>query len=285
VFNGEIYNFQKLREECLRRGDRFRSDTDTEVILALYRHFGPDCLGLLRGMFAFALWDASGHRLFIARDRAARSPELCHDWGRPGVLFGDPPAVAASRSLENRGPGSIGTLPAASVRSGAVDDLSRYPQAPSAHFAIFDRTGLKLHQYWEVDYTKKCRISEPDALDALEEKLTEAVRLRMIADVPLGALLSGGVDSSLVVALMAKISSAPVRTFSMGFREEAFSELPFAEQARSSAGPIITPPSSRATWNPCCRSLQDTTGSRMPIRPRYRLSWCPATRVSRSPSR
>jgi asparagine synthase (glutamine-hydrolysing) len=237
VFNGEIYNFQKLREECLRRGDRFRSDTDTEVILALYRHFGPDCLGLLRGMFAFALWDASGHRLFIARDRAGKKP-LNYAMTGGGLVFcseihplsrhrevsktEDPEALELYLQLQY--------VPAPWTIYRGIRKL------PPAHFAIFDRTGLKLHQYWEVDYTKKCRISEPDALDALEEKLTEAVRLRMIADVPLGALLSGGVDSSLVVALMAKISSAPVRTFSMGFREEAFSELPFAEQAAKLCG-------------------------------------------------
>ena len=96
--------------------------------------------------------------------------------------------------------------------------------------------GLKIEKYWEIDYRDKIRISEADALDALEEKLTEAVRLRMIADVPLGALLSGGVDSSVVVALMAKLSSEPVRTFSIGFEEEAFNELPWAQQAAERCG-------------------------------------------------
>ena len=107
---------------------------------------------------------------------------------------------------------------------------------PPAHYAVYDRNGLKIEKYWEVDYRDKIRISEADALDALEEKLTEAVRLRMIADVPLGALLSGGVDSSVVVALMAKLSNEPVRTFSIGFEEEAFNELPWAQQAAERCG-------------------------------------------------
>ena len=107
---------------------------------------------------------------------------------------------------------------------------------PPAHYAVYDRHGLKIEKYWEVDYRDKIRLSEADALDALEEKLTEAVRLRMIADVPLGALLSGGVDSSVVVALMAKLSNEPVRTFSIGFEEEAFNELPWAQQAAERCG-------------------------------------------------
>jgi asparagine synthase (glutamine-hydrolysing) len=112
---------------------------------------------------------------------------------------------------------------------------------PPAHYALYDRNGLKIEKYWEIDYRDKIRISEADALDALEEKLTEAVRLRMIADVPLGALLSGGVDSSVVVALMAKLSNEPVRTFSIGFEEGAFNELPWAQQAAERCGTLHHP--------------------------------------------
>jgi asparagine synthase (glutamine-hydrolysing) len=117
---------------------------------------------------------------------------------------------------------------------------------PPAHFGLCDRNGLQMQQHWEVDYAKKCELSEENALDALEEKLIEAVRLRMIADVPLGALLSSGVDGSLVVALIARVSGTPVRTYSMG-REEAFSELQFAEQAAKLCEPIIIRGSSRPT--------------------------------------
>ena len=112
---------------------------------------------------------------------------------------------------------------------------------PPAHYAVYDRSGLNIEKYWEVDYRDKIQISEAAALDALEEKLTEAVRLRMIADVPLGALLSGGVDSSVVVALMAKLSNEPVRTFSIGFEEEAFNELRWAQQAAERCGTLHHP--------------------------------------------
>jgi asparagine synthase (glutamine-hydrolysing) len=237
VFNGEIYNFQQLRRECERRRDRFRSDTDTEVILALYRRYGPSCLGQLRGMFAFAIWDATGNRLFIARDRVGKKP-LNYAMTDGGLAFCSEihplsrhPEV--SRALDREALElylQLQYIPAPWTIYRSIRKL------PPAHFGLFDRNGLQMQQYWEVDYAKKCELAEEDALDALEEKLTEAVRLRMIADVPLGALLSGGVDSSLVVALMARVSGTPVRTYSMGFREEAFSELRFAEQAAKFCG-------------------------------------------------
>jgi asparagine synthase (glutamine-hydrolysing) len=232
VFNGEIYNFQELRQECLRRGDSFRSDTDTEVILALYRRHGPDCLAQLRGMFALGIWDAAGDRLFIARDRVGKKP-LNYALTEGGLVFCSEiyPLSLHPKVARTEDPEALELYMQLQYIPAPWTIYRGIRKLPPAHFGIFDRTGLKLHQYWEVDYTKKSDLSEQNALDALDEKLTEAVRLRMIADVPLGALLSGGVDSSLVVALMAKVSKAPVRTFSMGFREEAFSELKFAEQA------------------------------------------------------
>jgi len=232
VFNGEIYNFKLLRQQCEAKGDHFRSQSDTEVILALYRRHGVDCLRHLRGMFSFAIWDERQQRLFFARDRVGKKPFNY---------------VLQENSL---------------VFCSEIDPLSRYPNVsramdmeglelylqcqyipapwtiyqsirklPPAHYGLFDHNGLHIEQYWNVNYTQKLRISEKDALDGLEEKLTEAVRLRMITDVPLGALLSGGVDSSVVVALMAKLSGEPIRTFSIGFREEAFNELIYAQKA------------------------------------------------------
>jgi asparagine synthase (glutamine-hydrolysing) len=232
VFNGEIYNFQELRKQCEAAGDRFRSQSDTEVILALYRRHGVQCLSRLRGMFALAIWDERRQSLFLARDRVGKKP-LNYALVDGELLF-----------------------------CSEIDPLSRHPKVPSdtdmqglelflqlqyipapwtiyrsirkmppAHYAVFDRDGFRLERYWDVDYTRKVAISEQDAVDGLEEKLTEAVRLRMISDVPLGALLSGGVDSSIVVALMAKLSGDPIRTYSIGFREEAFNELLFAKQA------------------------------------------------------
>jgi asparagine synthase (glutamine-hydrolysing) len=237
VFNGEIYNFQTLRKECESVGDRFRSNSDTEVILALYRRHGISCLAKLRGMFAFAIWDERNKRVFFARDRVGKKP-LNYALVNRGVIFCseiDPlsrhPAVCREMDMEALELYlQLQYIPAPWTIYKSIRKL------PPAHFAVFDSNGFKIESYWNVDYTKKVGISEQDALDGLEEKLTEAVRLRMISDVPLGALLSGGVDSSVVVALMAKLSGTPVRTYSMGFKEEAFNELPFAQQAAEICG-------------------------------------------------
>lgn len=242
AFNGEIYNFQALRTECESAGDRFRSHSDTEVILALYRRFGVACLRKLRGMFAFALWDEAAKRVFFARDRVGKKPfnyALTND----GLIFCsemDPLAhhPGVSREMDNE---SLELYLQLQYIPAPWSIYKQIRKLEPAHFGILDRNGLRLEKYWDVDYTRKVRVSEADALDGLEEKLTEAVRLRMIADVPLGALLSGGVDSSMVVALMAKLSGTPVRTFSIGFREEAFNELPFARQAAEICGTLHHP--------------------------------------------
>jgi len=237
VFNGEIYNFKSLREECESYGDTFVSRSDTEVILALYRRHGVDCLEYLRGMFAFALWDERRQHLFLARDRLGKKPLNYAPMGT-GLAF------CSELYPLSRHPNSDDELD--------LDALDIYLQCqfipapwtiyrgirklPPAHYAICDSTSFRTTRYWDVDYRDKIRISESDAIDALEEKLTEAVRLRMIADVPIGALLSGGVDSSLVVALMAKIAAQPVRTFSIGFEAADFNELRWAQQAATRCG-------------------------------------------------
>ncbi len=236
-FNGEIYNYRELRQECEAAGDAFRSKSDTEVILALYHRFGTGCLEKLRGMFAFAIWDEAQKRLFLARDRVGKKP-LNYALIDSGIVFCseiDPLARHAHLPREMDMEAlelflQLQYIPAPWSIYKSIRKL------PPAHYGLFDRNGLTIERYWNVDYTKKRSLSEAEALDGLEEKLTEAVRLRMISDVPLGALLSGGVDSSVVVALMAKLKGEPVHTYSIGFREEAFNELPFAQQAAEICG-------------------------------------------------
>lgn len=237
VFNGEIYNFQTLRRDCEAAGARFRSHSDTEVILALYRRYGVDCLSKLRGMFAFALWDAGRRRLFLARDRVGKKP-LNYALTPNGLVFCseiDPlsrhPAVSREMDLE-----ALELYLQSQYIPAPWTIYRAIRKLPPAHYALLDEQGQRLERYWNVDYTRKVHLSGQDALDGLEERLTEAVRLRMISDVPLGALLSGGVDSSVIVALMARLSGEPIRTFSIGFREEAFNELPFAQQAAERCG-------------------------------------------------
>ncbi|NTW87566.1 MAG: asparagine synthase (glutamine-hydrolyzing) [Desulfobulbaceae bacterium] len=242
VFNGEIYNFQILRKEREAAGDVFRTHSDTEVILTLYRRYGIDCLKFLRGMFAFVIWDERNQRIFFARDRVGKKP-FNYTLSHGNFVFCseiDPlsrhPLVSREMDLEALELYlQLQYIPAPWTIYTAIRKL------PPAHYGLFDRNGLRLKKYWDVNYTQKINISEIDALDGLEEKLTEAIRLRMITDVPLGALLSGGVDSSVVVALMAKLSSGQVRTFSMGFREETFNELPFAQRAADICGTLHYP--------------------------------------------
>jgi asparagine synthase (glutamine-hydrolysing) len=237
VFNGEIYNFQALRKNCEATGDVFKSRSDTEVILALYRRHGIGCVRFLRGMFALAIWDERLEQLFLARDRVGKKP-LNYSLTRSGLAF------CSELHPLSRYPGIDNGMDLEALELYLQCQFIPAPwtiyrgirKLPPAHYAIFDRKGLSFEKYWNVDYRDKIDMSEADAVDALEEKLTQAVRLRMIADVPLGALLSGGVDSSLIVALMAKLSNLPVRTFSIGFEEEAFNELPWAQQAAERCG-------------------------------------------------
>ena len=242
VFNGEIYNFQSLRKNCESAGDVFKSHSDTEVILALYRRHGVGCLKFLRGMFAFAIWDEQRQRLFTARDRVGKKP-LNYALTKEGMAFCSElhplschPGVDTGMDME-----ALELYLQCQFIPAPWTIYRGIRKLPPAHYAIYDRNGLKIEQYWDVDYRDKIMISEADALDALEEKLTEAVRLRMISDVPLGALLSGGVDSSVVVALMSKLSGEPVQTFSIGFEEESFNELSFAKQAAEYCGTLHHP--------------------------------------------
>ncbi|HYJ77973.1 MAG TPA: asparagine synthase (glutamine-hydrolyzing) [Longimicrobiaceae bacterium] len=229
VFNGEIYNHAERRAECERDGWAFRSRSDTEVILALYRRHGRACVHRLRGMFAFALWDAGRRELFLARDRVGKKP-LHYALTPHGLLFAseiDPlarhPAVSGERDPE-----ALELYLQLQYIPAPWSIYRGIRKLPPASTAVLGPGGLQVEPYWDVDYRPKQPLREAEALEGLEEKLREAVRLRMIADVPVGALLSGGVDSSLVVAMMAGQSAAPVRTFSVGFAEQAYDELPHA---------------------------------------------------------
>jgi asparagine synthase (glutamine-hydrolysing) len=242
VFNGEIYNFAELRRQCEHDGYVFRSHSDTEVILALYRQHGVDCLQRLRGMFAFAIWDTRQRCLFFARDRLGKKP-FHYAVSPEGFAFCseiDPLARHrwTDRTLDREALDfflHLQYIPAPHCIYRGIRKL------PPAHYGLLDAAGLRIERYWSIDYRDKIRINEAEALDAFEAKLSEAVKLRMVADVPVGALLSGGVDSSVVVALMAKHSAAPVRTFSMGFSEAEFDESGYARQAAEICGTLHRP--------------------------------------------
>jgi asparagine synthase (glutamine-hydrolysing) len=237
VFNGEIYNFQALREELLRRGHHLKTRSDTETIVHLYQDHGDDLVHHLRGMFAFALWDARRRRLLLARDRLGKKPLV---YGRAGDTF-----VAGSEIkalLEHPGvdttidPEAIDlfltyqSIPAPRTIYRGVHKL------PAAHLMVVENGRVEIRRYWRVPTRQPLAIDETEAKEEILRLLREAVRLRMISDVPLGAFLSGGIDSSLVVALMQEASSRPVRTFSIGFEEKTHSELPHARSVARHVG-------------------------------------------------
>jgi asparagine synthase (glutamine-hydrolysing) len=233
VFNGEIYNFLTLRAELERSGVAFRTRTDTEVILALYQQQGTACLEKLNGMFAFALWDTLDKTLFLARDRIGKKPLYYYHAGGDRLAF-----ASEIKSLLQ--------LPGISrdVEPTALADYLKYLYIPapktiyrnifklSPGHSLLLRPGgePRISEYWDVDFSAGTSFSPSEAEDALLELLQDSTSCRMIADVPLGAFLSGGVDSSAVVALMANVSREPVRTCTIGFADKRHDESTYARE-------------------------------------------------------
>lgn len=238
VFNGEIYSFEELRTELEKRGHTFNTHSDTEAIVHAYEEYGPACVNHLRGMFAFAIWDDKKRELFIARDRVGKKP-LYYTITKDGTLvFGSEiksillhPLVEREIHLE--------ALDAYFTLGYVPDPLSIFrhiSKLPPGHHMTFSAGGLKIQQYWDFNFEPSASRNPDDYLDELRELLNESVRLRLISDVPLGAFLSGGIDSSTIVALMAQHMNQPVKTFSIGFHEDSYNELKFARMTAKKLG-------------------------------------------------
>src|SRR5215470_7615602 len=230
VFNGEIYNFPELRPELEARGHRFTTHTDTETIVHLYEDMGADCVQKLRGMFAFALWDDRRQSLLIARDRLGKKP-LHYALHNGKIYFASEIkailTVAPELAEVNRAALMqymyLGYVPDPATAFRNIHKL------PPGHLLEFQRGEIRVRKYWDLpQYSTYQPRSEEELLEELEARLAEATRIRLISDVPLGAMLSGGTDSSTVVALMARASSKPVKTFAIGFRQADFDESQYA---------------------------------------------------------
>ena len=230
VFNGEIYNFPQLRSELQSRGHRLTTHTDTEVIVHLYEEMGRDCVHQLRGMFAFALYDERRRKVLLARDRMGQKP-LHYAFDGKRLLFGSEiksilavaPELAQVDRQALRQYLLFGYIPDPATSFVAIKKL------PPGHLLELEDGKLSVSRYWDLpQYGTHSPASEEECLEQLEHRLAEAVKMRLIADVPLGAFLSGGADSSTIVALMARFSSRPVKTFSIGFRQKDFDETPYA---------------------------------------------------------
>jgi asparagine synthase (glutamine-hydrolysing) len=229
TFNGEIYNFLELRAELERQGHRFRTKTDTEVLLAAYRQYGVDCVGRLRGMFAFAIWDADKRRLFAARDRVGKKP-LHYFVDRDGICFASEPKAFLADPAFHPEPDlqAISHYLSLQYVPSPFSAFKGVAKLPPAHYLIVENGNVSIRRYWKLEHGAPAKLTEEDASNELLARLKESVKLRLVSDVPLGAFLSGGIDSSAVVALMAEHGGAPVKTFSIGFDEKEYDELPYA---------------------------------------------------------
>jgi asparagine synthase (glutamine-hydrolysing) len=232
VFNGEIYNFKSLRDILIEKGHHFRTDCDTEVVLAAYLEFGHECSVYLRGMFAFAIWDSRSQSIFISRDRLGIKP-LYYSWSNKRLVFASEIAAiqkADCPKLETNLAAldyfvSLGYVPGEKTMFKSIRKL------PPGHQMYFANGNLEVKKYWDVESVRPSEVSLDKALGEFDELLTESVGMHLMSDVPLGAFLSGGLDSSAIVYYMNKVSSTRVKTFSVGFREnDGSSELSAARK-------------------------------------------------------
>ena len=234
VFNGEIYNYRELKAELESCGHRFKTNSDTETILYAYKEFGADCLAKLRGMFAFAIWNKQDESLFIARDRVGKKPLFYTVTERGNFVFGSELKVLLTHGELKK-----------EIDFAALDSYLTFGYVPEefcifknvhklapGSFLIFKNGKIETQKYWDFKYEKITAVkSEAEYVETLRELIKDAVKVRLISEVPLGAFLSGGVDSSAIVGMMSQISDKPVKTFSIGFNEDSFNELKYARLA------------------------------------------------------
>jgi asparagine synthase (glutamine-hydrolysing) len=231
VFNGEIYNFQEKRSQLEKESYTFTSHSDTEVILALYDKYKKGCLEHLRGMFAFAIYDEKEHTLFCARDRVGKKP-FKYYLDDHVFLFASELKAILTQPEYHKEPDytAIHHYLTLQYCPAPLTGFKGIKKLEPAHSLFIDLKTKKIEKerYWKLDYSQKLKLSETEWKERILNKLEESVKLRMISDVPLGAFLSGGIDSSAIVALMARNSNQPIKTFSIGFKEEKYNELPYA---------------------------------------------------------
>ena len=231
VLNGEIYNYPELRAELIGKGHSFYTNSDTEAIVHAYEEYGSDVPKHLRGMFAFALWDERQQQLLIARDRVGKKPLLYSVCGGKLIFASEFQAMLAhpdvSREINFEALDNYLSFICVPAPATAFENIKKLEPG---HLLIWKNGEVKTERYWSLDFTSKIEIGEEEAGERAIAVLREAVRVRLMSDVPLGAFLSGGIDSSAVVALMSRLSQSPVKTFSIGFEEQDFSEVEHARR-------------------------------------------------------
>lgn len=237
VFNGEIYNYRELREKLEKLGHTFYTNSDTEAIVHAYDQYGGDCPKHLHGMFAFAIWDNRTEELFIARDRVGKKPLLYAEANGQFVFGSEFSALLQHPSISRE------------IDTDAIHHYMSFMCVPSpltayrairklepGHTLRWRKGEITMERYWQPDFSQKLKIDEEEAGQRAMEVLRDAVKVRLMSEVPLGAFLSGGIDSSAVVAMMSEVSSEPIKTFSIGFEEQDFSELHHARRVAEHVG-------------------------------------------------
>ncbi|PYU96293.1 MAG: asparagine synthase (glutamine-hydrolyzing) [Acidobacteria bacterium] len=228
VFNGEIYNFPELRRELESKGHRFSTNTDTETIVHAYEEYGEDCVKKLNGMFAFAIWDQRLRKLMLARDRLGVKP-VYYFLNERALVFGsepkaviEHPEVPAALDLE-----ALDSFLTFEYVPAPLSIFQGVKKLPAGHVLVKQNGKVSIRRYWEIPYTER-QTSEEDLCQELGELLQDSVSRRLLSDVPLGAFLSGGIDSSTIVCLMAQAMNRPVKTFSIGFDDPSYNETQYA---------------------------------------------------------
>jgi asparagine synthase (glutamine-hydrolysing) len=237
VFNGEIYNYRELRVDLERRGHRFRTDSDTETIVHLYEEFGARAVDRLRGMFAFAIWDARKRELLVARDRLGIKPLYYAEVDGGFVFASELKPILQLPEIERQlnwgAVNHLFTFLATSPTQSIVDGVRKLEPG---RIATVRNGAVHIERYWDADFSPNENATEDELVEELRSLLAESVKLHQISDVPLGAFLSGGIDSSAVVATMARMNSSRVKTFSIGFAEREFDELCHARRVADAFG-------------------------------------------------
>ncbi len=248
VFNGEVYNHADLRAVLEPKGHRYRTHSDTESIVHAYEEWGDDCVQRLRGMFAFAIWDAPKQRLLLVRDRLGVKPLYYHVSGDTVTFGSEIKALLQHPGVRREwNPEALDAFLAFQYIPSPGTIYRHIDKLPAAHLLVAERGRVSMRRYWTLAFPGTApKASETEWLDELEALVTESVRLRLVADVPLGAFLSGGIDSSVVVAAMAKLSPGRVVTTTVGFAEQAFNELDYARAVATHLGTerheqVVTP--------------------------------------------
>lgn len=231
VYNGEIYNYPALRHELQQRGHIFRTHSDTEVVVHLYEEMGERCVEKLRGMFAFALWDGNQHKLLLARDRLGQKPLFYAQRGEE-LLFGSEikAILAVDGQAHEMNYAAMHHYLSLRFVPSPQTMLKHIQKLPPAHTLVWQAGEMRLARYWDISFQEKLALDERAYVDGLRQKLGEAISSHLISDVPVGAFLSGGLDSSIIVAMMAQDLGVATSTFAIGVEEQDFNELPYARQ-------------------------------------------------------